>query len=197
MRSRLIMVFFALFLIGVLASYDMPKNWATGGSAVQSYEMGIDYGAGQNGKNAATIKSISKEIKEDGYGSLTQKFLVDKYKGKRLRLTGYVKAKNVANWAGLFMRLEGELETLPNGKQTRKLIALDNMSNRAIRGTVDYTKCEIVLDVPDTAVDIIYGGQILGTGQIWFDQLNFEVVGNDVPQTIGPLQAPTNLDFEK
>ncbi len=184
----------ALFTI-VFTSYDVPKGWVIAGSKPDYYEMGIDYGSGHNGKNAATIRSIKKEIK--GFGTLMQNFAADKYKGKRLKLTGYLKAKEVDSWAGLWMRIDGDKETLPDGKRRTKTIFLDNMFNRAIKGTVDYTKCEIVLDVPDSAANIAYGALLAGTGQIWFDRIQFEVVGNETPVTTSSLQGPTNLDFEK
>jgi hypothetical protein len=53
-----------------LLSFDLPAGWFAAGSKPKSYEMGIDKGAGQDGKNAATIKSIEKMIK--GFGTLMQ-----------------------------------------------------------------------------------------------------------------------------
>ncbi len=86
-----------------------------------------------------------------------QNFSPDKYKGKRLRLTGYVKTKDVEDgWAGLGLRVDGDKEALPDGKQSRKMLAFDNMQNRPLKGTMDCTKCEIVIDVPDSATNIAY-----------------------------------------
>ena len=62
-------------------------------------------------------------------------------------------------------------------------LAFDNMSNRAIGGTSDWTKYEIVLDVSKEAIGIAYGFLISGTGNAWFSDLKLEVVGNDVPTT--------------
>jgi hypothetical protein len=53
--------------------------------------MGVDKGAGQDGKNAATIKSIEKSIK--GFGTLMQNCLPGKYAGKRVRMSGFMKSK--------------------------------------------------------------------------------------------------------
>jgi hypothetical protein len=44
---------------------------------------------------------------------------------------------------------------------------------------------------------------LVGTGQIWFDDIKFEVVDNSVPTTgkekegLMPSKEPVNLDFEK
>jgi len=76
------------------------------------------------------------------------------------------------------------------------------MQNRAIKGTTDWKKYEIVLDVPTKASNLAYGALVDGTGQIWFCDLMFEVVDNSVPTTdkgknYMPLAEPTNLDFGK
>ena len=79
----------------------------------------------------------------------------------------------------------------------------DGKENRSVKGTTDWKKYEIVLDVPFNSSNIAYGALLVGTGQIWFDNLNFEVVDNSIPTTgegaesWTPNKEPTNLDFEK
>lgn len=178
----------------ILLSFDLPTGWFNAGSKPKSYEMGIDKGAGQDGKNAATIKSIDKEI--SGFGTLMQQSKPDKYLGKRIKMTGVVKTENVANWAGLWFRVDQEGSKEP--------LSFDNMHERPIKGTSDWKKYEIVLDVPNNASLIAYGALLEGTGQIWFDNITIEIVDNSTPTT-GSIKAklsstqnePTNLDFEK
>lgn len=190
----------SILLVGtalVFLSFDLPTGWFKAGSDPKSYEMGIDKGAGQDGKNAATIKSIDKKI--NGFGTLMQDCLPDKYLGKRIRMSGLVKTRDVSDWAGLWLRIDqkGSPETL----------GFDNMhdgkKDRSIKGTTEWTKYEIVLDVPLNSSNIAYGALIGGTGQIWFDNLNFEIVDNTVATTgsgkdeLMPNKEPVNLDFEK
>lgn len=178
----------------VLLSFVTPTGWFNAGSKPKSYEMGIDKGSGQDGKNAATIKSIDKKI--DGFGTLMQQSKPDKFLGKRVRMTGFVKSENVLNWAGIWLRVD---ET-----GSKQPLSFDNMSDRPIKGTTDWAKYEIVLDVPSNASLIAYGALLGGTGQIWFDNISFEVVGDNIPTT-GSVKGkksatqdePTNLDFEK
>jgi hypothetical protein len=66
--------------------------------------MGIDKGVGQDGKNAATIKSIDEHI--DGFGTLMQSCLADHYLGKRVRMSGLLKSKDVSEWAGFWLRID-------------------------------------------------------------------------------------------
>jgi hypothetical protein len=194
-RSLTVLVFIGM--AAVLFSFDTPSGWITAGSEPKRYEMGIDKGAGQDGKNAATIKSKAKKIK--GFGTLMQESLPDKYLGKRIRMSGLVKTKDVTDWAGLWLRIDQ--------KGSNDVLGFDNMKNgkkdRSITGTTDWTKYEIVLDVPIHASRLAYGALLGGTGQIWFDQIQFEVVDSSVPTTgietdyRMPLKEPGNLDFEE
>jgi hypothetical protein len=168
-------------------SYDLPKNWFKAGSQPGKYDMGIDKGAGINGKNAATIKSNRTDI--TGFGTLMQNSLPDKYLGKRVRMTGYIKSKNVDGWAGLWFRVDGD--------RTSKSLSFDNMSNRPVSGTTDWKKYEIVLDVPAGATNLAYGALLDGKGQIWFDNINFEIVDDTVPATDKTNREPKNLNFEE
>ncbi len=180
------------FISSVLAtfSFELPSEWYKAGSNPGSYEMGIDKLAGYDGKNVATIKSVKEEI--DGFGTLMQDFLAEKYKSKRIRMSGYIKSENVADWAGFWLRVDR--------KNSYQPLSFDNMENRAVKGTTDWKKYEIVLDVPRNASIIAFGALLSGTGQIWFDNLKFEVVDNSVPVT-GKIsisvKEPLNLNFEK
>jgi hypothetical protein len=177
----------------LLCSYDLPTGWFAAGSKPKSYQMGTDKGAGQNGVNAATIKSIDKQI--TGFGTLMQQSMPGIYLGKRVRMTGYMKSDKVTSWAGLWLRVDQAGST--------KSLSFDNMYDRPIKGSVGWTKCEIVLDVPSNASMLAYGALLNGTGQIWFDNIQFEIVDNTVPVTGSDpksrttVDGPTNLDFEK
>jgi len=195
-RKLFTSVFFVAMTM-TLFSFDLPKGWFVAGSDPKSYDMGIDKGAGQDGKNAATIKSTAKKIK--GFGTLMQECLPDNYLGKRVRMTGMVKTKDVSKWAGLWFRVDE--------KGTNNALGFDNMKDgkkdRSIKGTTDWTKYEIVLDVPLNASNLAYGALLVGTGQIWFDNIKFEVVDNTVPTTgkdnddMMPNKEPVNLEFEE
>jgi len=185
-----------------LLSFDLPTNWFKAGDKPGSYEMGIDKGAGQNSKNAATIKSLDATI--EGFGTLMQGCSPGKYLGKRIRMTGMLKTKDVSDWAGLWLRIDT--------KTPVKAVVFDNMHDRkkdiSVKGTTEWKKYEIILDVPANASNIAFGALLCGTGQIWFDNLNFEIVTPAIPTTgieietksstyTSHLEEPVNLDFEK
>ncbi len=76
------------------------------------------------------------------------------------------------------------------------------MGNRPIKGTGDWKRYEIVLDVPGNSINIAFGILLTGKGKVWMDDLQFEVVGKDVPTTdmlkqgAGLPDEPLNLGFE-
>jgi len=158
------------------------------------YDIFIDTVA-RGGKKAATIKSIDKRI--IGSGALVQTCKADNYFGKRVRMSGYVKSENVVDWSALWLRV--------NAAGTEEFLSFDNMEDRRIKGTTSWTKYEIVFDVPTNASIIKFGAILHGTGQIWFDDITFEIVDDSVKTTgfsnasvsnIIPSE-PANLDFEK
>lgn len=180
---------------------QLPKGWSTAGSHPQDYEIGLDTTEKHSGQASAYIKLSRFKFKSEGFGALTQMFKADDYKGRRVRLSAYVKAENIEEYAGLWMRVDG----------VNRMLGFDNMQNRPITGTTGWTKYEVVLDVPETSVNIAFGLLLRGAGRAWVDNFQFEVVGQDVPTTNRlPPQGiedkggasreypskPTNLDFE-
>jgi hypothetical protein len=165
-----------------------PAGWFVAGSKPASYEAGTDTQAAYNGHPSAYLKA--KEPDPGGFGTLMQNFRADKYAGKRVRFSAFVKSDGVQSWAGLWMRVDNQKDSL----------AFDNMQDRAIKGTTGWQKYEVVLDVPQDATGIFFGVLLNGPGAVWLNSANFEVVGADVPTTGGKgsklLDGPTNLNFE-
>lgn len=153
----------------------LPEGCFRTGSKAQSYQMFISHGAGQEGRDVFTIKSKDKEI--DGFGTLMQNSLPPEFLGKKIRMTGYMKSENVEDWAGFWLRVDQPDKDAPK--------SFDNMQKRPIKGTTDWKKYEIVLYVSPQATNIAFGGLLHGTGQIWFDKIEFEVVDKSVPTTAG------------
>ena len=165
----------ALFVLTVVLqdSYSQKiDGWFKAGSKPDSY----DWGKSDEKYNDGAVYFLkSKEPAIDGFGTIMTYIMPEKYSGKRIRLTGYVKNESITGWAGMWMRVDGT--------DKNKSLGFDNMSNRAIAGTNDWTKYEIVLDVAPEAIGIAYGFLVNGTGNAWFSGFTLETVGSDVPTT--------------
>ncbi|MBK8340631.1 MAG: hypothetical protein IPK99_11845 [Flavobacteriales bacterium] len=78
----------------------------------------------------------------------------------------------------------------------RPPLAFDHMQDRAISGTTDRMRYEVVLRRPKGATKLAYGALLTGMGQIRFDVLEFTDDGTASPMTDGEKE-PTNVGFEK
>lgn len=167
---------------------DLPRGWQLQGSRPQDYTAALDRAVFHGGAASASLASTAAS--PEGFGTLMQTSAPDRYLGKRVRMSAQVRASEVGNWAGLWLRVDGD---------GRNMLALDNMDDRPIKGSSDWQRYEIVLDVPIGATALAYGILLSGKGQVWVDDLDFEIVDNSVPLTRGrsnPNPA-TNLDFER
>jgi hypothetical protein len=182
--------------VGLVTAAELPKGWFVAGSNSKDYQIGIDTTIKHSGKSSGMIQS--KVAAPTGFGTLMQMCQANEYLGKRVRLSAYVKSKDIADWAGVWFRVDG-----PQAKP----LAFDNMQKRPIKGTTDWQKYEIILDIPQEAVNLGFGILLQGKGQAWIDDIKFESVTKDVPVT-APLisidkekepqfpPAPISLDFE-
>jgi hypothetical protein len=100
----------------------VPEGWSLAGSKPADYESRIDLEAEYN--HHASVLLRAKKPAVDGFGTLMQQFRADRYQGKRVRFSGFVKAGVLQDWAGLWMRVD---------KGTQK-VAFDNMHDRTITG---------------------------------------------------------------
>jgi RNA polymerase sigma factor (sigma-70 family) len=94
--------------------------------------------------------------------------------GKRIRVTGWMKANDVRNWAGGILVI---------ANLTRQTFVMDMMADRPIHGTVDWRKIEFITDVPKQPCIIYFAPTLYGTGEIWCDDVQIDIVSNDTPVT--------------
>lgn len=148
------------------------SGWLLSGSRSQDYVVGSDDGA-------AYIHFVQEEKNgpapgQRSFGMLTQTVWdVNKYRGQRLRVSARVKTQDVAERAGLSLQAVNAMEHF----------VFDDMQDRPILGDTNWTVYEIVLDIPQDTVVIIFGVSLSGAGQVWVDDWQFEVVDQDVPTT--------------
>ena len=171
----------------------VPRGWYLAGSKPQDYQAGVN-DAQYNGHRAVYLQSIATA--PTGFGTLMQDFRADDYAGKRVRFSAMLKAESVADWAGIWMRIDKSA-----GASSPRTLVLDNMHDRPLKGTEDWKSYQVVLDVPNDATGIFFGVVLNGSGNVMMSDAKIETVGLDVPPTAKPLPeqprpaAPTNLDF--
>jgi hypothetical protein len=185
---------------------DEIKGWG----ATKAADSGVDRDVKHGGSAAAWLAGRSKtgpKVK-----TLVQAILADEFRGKRVRFSAYTKSQDLTDWAGLWMRVD----------TARHSPSFDNMIERPIKRTTEWTKHHIVLLVPADAEVISFGILLVGDGRVWIDDASFEIVPDvigttknfdpNVPEMPSDLRdqlrrhadelrekkayRPTNLDFE-
>ena len=148
------------------------------------YEGGADTRIKHGGKASAFL--ASKVDKPAKHGVVMQSVRSDRYCAKRIRVSAWVRTENVAEAAGLWVRV-----TPADRDQTLSRAAT------SLHGSADWQRSEVVLDVPAESLSILYGLYLRGRGKAWIDDMTWEVVDKSVPLAGGsePLE-PSNLDFE-
>src|SRR5690554_2633407 len=159
------------------------------GQETEKYNLGFEKQSEENllsddwfkwGNYELTIESVSHSGKKSGkitsdqtgssFGSIAYKIPAN-YEGKKLKLEGFMKIKDVENgFAGLLLRVDG------NGTS----LSFDNMQNQNITGTRDWQKYSITLDYPEEAENIYIARILSGEGEAWFDDFVLSIDGKNV-----------------
>lgn len=182
---------------------ELPAGWKVRGPHIgvrpENFGVFTEYEITRSGKAGCVL---SVDATRNDWGTLMQSFYADDYRGLRVRFGGWMKTYRVSGWAGLWMGVDTE---------TLEEVAFDDMEDRAVSGTSDWTHYDVVLDVDQYATVINIGVKLYGTGQVWLDDCTFEVVDKGVPVTdTFPLghkrtyqarhtlfDEPVNLDFDE
>lgn len=159
-------------------------GWNNFGSS--NYILALDSTNIKSGKYSASI-----EFKEGNPDFKAWAFTIpDNYPGKKITLTGYIKTENVTDgYAGLWMRIDPS-------------IAFDNMNKNGVKGTTDWTKYEITLEMnPEKTKQIVIGGLLVGKGKMWLDDFNVSIDGKDI-KDLKPFErklfpAEKDKEFDK
>ena len=155
-----------------LSFVEGTTSWLLTGSKPRDYDYGSDTHALTPNSASGSLKS--RTVQARGFATLMQAFKGSEYLGKRLRLSAYVKTQEVEKWAGLWMRVDGSW---------KRMLSFDNMHRRPIRGTNDWQKYEVVLNVPQESVGIFFGILLAGKGHVWLSNVQFETVSERVLTT--------------
>ena len=147
-----------------------PQKWlALGEPNFELCDAGIDarmLSAGQRNLSIACSVPIRAYLR--------QAFESHPWRGKRVRLSAWIKTENVVP------RLEGA----GRPGATLYLSATDTngpLYEAVVIGTTEWTYQELVADIPAGAPYIPIGISLVGTGQVWARDLKFEEVTRDTP----------------
>lgn len=148
------------FLVGLAAL--VAAGWE--GPISPDYQAGIDRKTAHSGHGSIYLRSVAAGAKGD---AILQRIRADAYRGKRIRLTGWVKADHSG---ALWLRVD-----MLNGDYV-----LDNIVDMP---PGDWRKRQLIADVPADALGISFGLRMKGQGQAWADDVALDVVSQSIPTT--------------
>jgi hypothetical protein len=150
----------------------VPAGWGIVGTNSASYTLGVDHGTVHGGSAALTIAGT--DTSRARFSGVGQFLRADTYRGKRVRLRAWVQQQSIVGTdIGLWMRIDG-----PGVTQ-----GFDNFSTRPLLGTATWHRVEIILDVPDDAIGIAFGALMSGRGELFVDDMTFEIIPAEGPTT--------------
>jgi len=176
-------------LLGETRLDPLPDGWFMAGTHPREYGAGLlPRACAYDGKRVIRLRFRATDP-PGGFGTVMQSIDAARYQGSRVRFSAMIRGQEIGHWAGAWLRVDTAA-----GAQ-----ALDNMQDRALRGTAGWTPAANVLDVPEDATSVHFGVLLAGAGAVDLARPRFEVVGRDVPVTQvtrRPLAPePRGLDF--
>jgi len=201
--GRICVVCLALMSPLALAEHvhEIPRGWELMLASPRPITVKLDHSTASSGSSSALISSEGSST--TGLCVLMQATVAIDYRGKRVRFSGDLKSQNLKNWAGLWFRVYDA---------SGRTLAMDNMQTKERRmpADADWQRHDIVIDIPGGAAFVFYGVTLNGTGKLWADGLQIEVVDQSIPVTARPTapsgtqplprtpkSTPENLDFER
>jgi hypothetical protein len=178
------------------AAGELPAGWNRGGWNPTVFEIRADREVVHKGRASGAIFARSGE--QGDWATMVQTIRADRFRGRRLRLSAFLRSEDVWEGAALWMSIDGI-----DGR-----LAFDGMKNRLVRGTTEWRQYHIVLDVAEESTAISFGLLLIGgnRGKAWIDDLKLEAVSSDEPVTeavYAPATrapripaVPINLDLE-
>jgi serine/threonine protein kinase len=166
------------YVLGRDPSWHVPAGWSATESQTGEYQVGKDrtvvHPATVNpGKSSLFVRALTAQ--PHGVVVVSQSFDPSRYAGKRVRLSGYFRASRIAGRATLYLTTFPSSDGIDVGEKPQ------------------WTRYDVVTDVPSDAGKIEIGVRFQGAGTLWVDDMVFEQVPDSTPLT-KPTQ-PQNLNF--
>lgn len=163
----------------------MPRDWRacypSTNAANGGYLFSSDDSDAWSGSLSASVSSRVERPNPAGAG-FCQTISAAGLKGKRVEYSIHMRTRDAMPGAHIVFRAENA---------DGRVVAFYNMAERWVRGTADWMRYSVVIDVPENAVVIFVGATLIGTGTLWIDDAGLQAVSATSPLT----QRPQPLNF--
>jgi C-terminal processing protease CtpA/Prc len=157
----------------------LPQGWRGGPMETLFVDNEVVHGGSWAGRLERTAESSGT------FSTFTTSVPMD-FAGTTLELRGFLKAKDVKGWAGLWMREDGSSHA----------VAFDNMHDRPVKGTTGWKAYSIRLPIELAGTSLFFGAALSGEGTVWVDDLQLLVDGKPIKDAPKGVRAKTVLDTD-
>jgi len=185
-----------------------PPHWFISGQdsaqAIKEYSGAIDHTNVYEGSGSGILISTEDTAHS---GTLMQVSSAAAYRGKYLKMSAFLRSNAVDQRAGLWIRaddINGTTVAFRNCFSPRAPLSF-------VAGNTAWKEVEISIGIPESAVALSYGVQMIGRGTVWIDNVSIDAIGPRAPddadqalpiahprpdpQKLSP--TPKNLNFEE
>jgi RNA polymerase sigma factor (sigma-70 family) len=147
---------------------DVPVTddqiWHAWSFSMPHYSTSLDSGTPRNGHPTRLLTSTVAKGGEWLAWDHNDRY-PEQYRGKRIRMTGWVKSEGVTGPSGLKMRiLDGKARPLKPD------------IDRIVQATSAWKQYEIIADIPEGCECICSGVRLGGKGKLWLDDVKYELL---------------------
>lgn len=159
----------------------VPTGWSGGPAGT----VVADKSVAHSGQRSVRLERSADS--KGAFSTLTKALPMD-FAGAKIELRGFLRLKDVAGYAGFWMREDG-------GAGTGAFIS---MQDQQLNGTKDWVEYSISLPMDAGATKLYFGALLSGTGTVWADDLVLLVDGKPIAQAPeAPKKPLTVLDHDR
>jgi C-terminal processing protease CtpA/Prc len=162
----------------VRGSGNLPAGWSGGPVETVIAESDIVH----SGHWAVRLDRTQNPSEQ--FSAVRSSIPVD-FAGARVELRGFLRTENVSDFAGLWLREDGD----------SGVIAIDNMQNQHLGGTHEWQEFAVALPLDSEARHLVFGALLSGSGATWVDDLQLFVDGKPIAQA--PQRAPEEVETDQ
>jgi hypothetical protein len=166
---------------------SVPGWFMSGGGRTQ-YQAVKDPAVAHAGHASVRLQPASPSS-AGTYGTLMQSFSARGFLGKRVRLAAWIRTKSASGRADLWARVQAS--TSPSDGPGL------GGGHRTIPEDSEWTRYELVFDMPPQGSEIQFGVGLNSAGTLWAADFTFQEVAKTTPLDDGVPLEPANLDFER
>jgi len=151
------------------AGVTPPPGWEPIGWKTDAYEVRLAPGEGRAGTDCVVLRTVADPA-EKSFAGVRQPLLAGPYRGASIRLRAWLRSEEITGRGGLYVRIDGK---------QHEMLAIDNMRYRAVKGSTPWRRYEIVLEVPEEAVEVAFGVYLWSRGTLWADDFTVERLASE------------------